>query len=52
VPPVGVVLNAYNILAGQPECKWEDNIKMDLEEIKCAALGSSAKCLQYSSRET
>jgi hypothetical protein len=22
-----------NTLAGKPECKWEDNIKPDLEEI-------------------
>jgi hypothetical protein len=39
----GVKLNAYRILVGKPEgkrslgrprCKWEDNIKMDLGEIR------------------
>jgi hypothetical protein len=43
VARMGVVRGAYNILVGRPEgrrplgrpgCRWEDNIKMDLREIR------------------
>ena len=36
----------YRVLVGKPEgksplgrprCRWEDNIKMDLEEVRCGA---------------
>jgi hypothetical protein len=39
----GEKMNAYRVLAGKPEgkrplgrrrCRWEDNIKMDLREIR------------------
>jgi hypothetical protein len=23
---------------GRPRCRWEDNIKMDLQEVKCGAM--------------
>jgi hypothetical protein len=23
---------------GKPRCKWEDNIKMDLEEVQCEGI--------------
>ena len=38
----------YRVLMGKPEgkrplgrsrCRWEDNIKMDLQEVECAGLG-------------
>jgi hypothetical protein len=35
---MGKKRNAYRILAGKPEgrpsCRWEDNIKVDLKEIR------------------
>jgi hypothetical protein len=40
---MGDMRNAYNILVGKPEgkrslgrpmCRWEDNIRMDLREIR------------------
>jgi hypothetical protein len=24
---------------GRPRCRWEDNIKMDLEEVRCGGYG-------------
>jgi len=41
----------YRVLVGKPEgkkplgrprCRWEDNIKMDLEEVGCGALTGSS----------
>jgi len=34
----------YRILAGKPlgrrpRCRWEDNIKTDLQEVGCSAMG-------------
>jgi hypothetical protein len=33
----------YRVLVGKPEgkrplCRWEDNIKMDLQEVECACM--------------
>jgi hypothetical protein len=39
--------SVYRVLVGKPEgkrslgrhrCKWEDNIKMDLQEVGCGAM--------------
>jgi hypothetical protein len=27
---------------GRPRCRWEDNIKMDLQEVRC---GDMEKCI-------
>ena len=24
---------------GRPRCRWEDNIKMDLQEVECGGIG-------------
>jgi len=44
---VGERSGVYSILVGKPEgkrplgrprCRWEDNIKMDLQDVRCGAL--------------
>jgi hypothetical protein len=27
------------IFLGRPRCRWEDNIKMDLQEVGCGGMG-------------
>jgi hypothetical protein len=31
---MGKRTGAYRVLVGRPRCRWEDNIKMDLQEIR------------------
>jgi len=31
---------------GRPRCRWEDNTKMDLQEIVCSMYGGEDKCIQ------
>ena len=47
VPRVGESRGAYSVLVGKPEgkrplgkprCIWEDNIKMDLQEVGCGGM--------------
>jgi hypothetical protein len=44
---VGESRGVYSVLVGKPEvtrplgrprCRWEDNIKMDLQDVRCGAL--------------
>jgi hypothetical protein len=28
----------YRVLVGKPRCRWEDNIKMDLQEVGCGGM--------------
>jgi hypothetical protein len=30
-------MHCWKIL-GRPRCKWEDNIKMDLQEVECGGM--------------
>jgi hypothetical protein len=43
------VIYIYRVLVGKPEgkspmggprCRWEDNIKVDLQEVGCGCMGS------------
>jgi hypothetical protein len=45
---MGESRGVYRILVGKPEkkrplgrawCRWEDNIKVDLQELKCGGMG-------------
>jgi hypothetical protein len=28
----------YRVLVGRPRCSWEDNIRMDLQEVGCGGM--------------